>query len=113
MRTKIFQVFQRLQGKSEYPGTGIGLSICKKIITNHKGLIFAESEPGQAQFFLSFYRNNNNYFMTQNLQELRVLVVEDDEDDFILICDYFKNITAWKFDIKWIQRYNDAVRRTL
>ncbi|MEO6722163.1 MAG: ATP-binding protein [Ferruginibacter sp.] len=47
--------------------------------------------------------------MSDNLQVLRVLVIEDDEDDFILICDYFKNISAWKFDIKWIQRYNDAI----
>ena len=46
--------------------------------------------PATVQFFQSFYRNNNNIQM-QNLQELRVLVVEDDEDDFILICDYFKN----------------------
>ncbi|MEO6733142.1 MAG: PAS domain-containing protein [Ferruginibacter sp.] len=48
---KIFQLFQRLEGKSEYPGTGIGLSICKKIITNHKGLIFAEGEPGKGAIF--------------------------------------------------------------
>ena len=47
--------------------------------------------------------------MNINSQVLSVLVVEDDEDDFILICDYFKNISAWKFDIKWIQRYNDAI----
>ncbi|MES2891166.1 MAG: ATP-binding protein [Bacteroidota bacterium] len=45
----------------------------------------------------------------QSLQVLNVLVVEDDEDDFILICDYFKNISAWQFEIKWVQRYNDAI----
>ncbi len=43
---RIFQLFQRLEGKSEYPGTGIGLSICRKIVTNHKGLIFAAGVPG-------------------------------------------------------------------
>lgn len=49
--SKIFQLFQRLEGKSEYPGTGIGLSICKKIITNHKGVIFANGEPGKGATF--------------------------------------------------------------
>ncbi len=48
---RIFQVFQRLHGRSGYQGTGIGLAIVKKVIDNHQGYIRAEGRPGQGATF--------------------------------------------------------------
>lgn len=48
---RIFDVFQRLHGKSEYAGTGIGLSIVKKIVDNHGGFIFASGQLGEGASF--------------------------------------------------------------
>jgi len=51
---KLFNLFQRLSDKEYAAGTGIGLAICKKILTNHMGFIFAKSNKNQGSTFTLF-----------------------------------------------------------
>ena len=62
---KIFAVFQRLHGRTEYEGTGVGLAVCRRIADRHNGSITARSQLGKGAIFvvmLPFHQNGTANF---------------------------------------------------
>jgi signal transduction histidine kinase len=69
---RVFSLFQRLHGRDEYSGTGIGLALCRKIIERHGGAITAQSEPGEGAVFTIYLP------MTQTVIEPLTDLLADD-----------------------------------
>ncbi len=86
---KIFQVFKRLHSEDDYPGTGIGLSICEKIVKHHDGKIWLESAPNQGSNFY-FTLPKKLHISPQSVLALRFDAPIAGREGFLVQRDNFK-----------------------
>ncbi len=85
-RDKMFLIFQRLQGRGKFPGTGIGLAICKRIVERHGGRIWANSRSGEGFDIPLHHPCRKRLMISQNAdsETIDILLVEDNPGDIDL-----------------------------
>jgi|GEM_PF-631424 len=87
---RIFRMFERLHTRILYPGSGIGLAACRKIIESHNGKIWAESEPGKGSTFYFALRSSPKL----SLSGVNILVVDDAVEATVLYNHVLKRFGA-------------------
>ncbi|MDX2107340.1 MAG: response regulator [Candidatus Melainabacteria bacterium] len=78
---KIFDMFSRLHGGARYPGTGMGLAICKKIVNSYEGSIWVESKLGEGSIFFFTLPTAKKPAEKLDTTEIEILLVEDSPAD--------------------------------